>query len=159
MSLIKPYLYGVVLISLVAFCLYFVNLRNKVISQAATIELKTAENKAQAKTIESERFALSLNQASSNDYFKKVQQYEAEQKRYYDCIVDGSCVVRINASCPKLPTFRADSARTEPALPRLEGAATQNWQLLESGIDANKALYNRCMQQLKDDRLVINGSE
>lgn len=84
------------------------------------------------------------------DYQTEVKDAQDEAERLRRCIADGTCGLRVNATCPSVRVDRTAAAAGEPdaGTPRLTAAAERAYPALVAGLKAQRAQIIGLQKQL-----------
>lgn len=84
------------------------------------------------------------------DYQAEVKDAQDEAERLRRCIADGTCGLRVNATCPSVRVDRSAAAAGEPdaGAPRLTAAAERAYPALVAGLKTQRAQITGLQKQL-----------
>lgn len=94
---------------------------------------------------------LAADQAvTETNYLTEVKDAQDEAERLRRCLADGSCGLRVNATCPSVRVDRAAAAAGEPdaGTPRLTAAAERAYPALVAGLKTQRAQIKGLQEQL-----------
>lgn len=105
--------------------------------------------------VDSLRTTLRLQRELASGMTKTDTEYQAEVKdaqdeadRLHRCIADGTCGLRVNATCVRVDRPAATANRPDAAAPRLTAAAERAYPALVAGLKEQRAQITGLQQQL-----------
>lgn len=145
------YIYGAVIIALVLLGLWVNNLVD------TNIKLK-AEKKENLQTISNLEGAAKSNlaqalkdNAQSLAYLHKLEELQNEADIRNACITNGTCVVRIKATCPQLPNIEPNTTGATNASPELTEDARAGYIDLVHQIEITNLLVSAMKKRIAED--------
>ncbi len=87
---------------------------------------------------------------------KKQKAIKDERDKLNTCIANGTCGVQLNAVCDQASS---DSNGIRDGVPRLTPTAQQGLLDTRDGIDHNAALYQTCLQTLRNWKGLLEGKK
>ncbi|WP_167141289.1 lysis system i-spanin subunit Rz [Pseudomonas sp. OTU750018] len=89
-------------------------------------------------------------QAAEAEYQKEKTDAQDEADRQRRCLADGTCGVRVNATCPSVRVGRSATAATgsDAGAPELTAAAGWDFSALQQGIKDQRAQIKRLQKTL-----------
>lgn len=142
---VKFIAFAAIAVTLIAFGMHNDYLRDKVKFQKAEIEIYKANSEHQAKQIK-------LADSAKNQYLTELSERKNEIDNLRGRVESGASVVRIKASCPKMPIASPNPARVVEQSPELTAEARQYYFDLREAITETNGLLNLCISTLKNDR-------
>jgi len=141
----KLYIYAALFVGLIAFILRY----DYVVEKSERLEKENAQwAENAAKTAKQLKDA----ELARTDYLNKIEAGQNEINSLRDRVNAGSTVLRVNASCPKVPAIATDTAGAIAASPELTEDARQAYYSHRENIRTVEARYAYCVQTLKDER-------
>lgn len=88
--------------------------------------------------------------ATETNYLTEVKDAQDEADRLHRCIANGTCGLRVNATCPSVRVDRSAAAAGEPdaGTPRLTAAAERAYPALVAGLKTQRAQIAGLQEQL-----------
>lgn len=85
---------------------------------------------------------------TDTDYQAKVKDAQDEADRLHRCIADGTCGLRVAATCVRVDGAATTAAQPDAASPRLTAAAERAYPALVAGLKTQRAQITGLQQQL-----------
>lgn len=114
-----------------------------------TVKRQAADLKRADEILNEERAAVLKAQQDRTEYLAQIKEAEDETQKLRSCLADGTCGLRIRATCPTVPKTPGDTTGAEAVTARLDPAAERSYTALLSGIKKFQAMYALCIKDLE----------
>lgn len=150
---LKLYLYIAIAIGLVGLLWRFEYLSSKVTSQKLELDQGIAREAAYALNIERKEKQIKAYAENEKISIKTIEDGVNETNSIRKCIDDGTCILRVRTSCPKLPKAATDTGALRPEeSARLNAGLEQDILNLRNNIVKMKANYDELYANALSDR-------
>lgn len=142
---IRFYIYAALFIGAIAFFMRYDYLSNRVKEQNDVIQKYSVafeKQKQQIKDADTER----------TNYLNQIEAGKNEIDALRNRVSSGATVLRVNATCPKLPSTSTDSTGAIAASPELTEDARENYYSHRNDENKLNALLDLCVKTLQDER-------
>lgn len=142
---IKFYIYAALFVGAIAFFMRYDYLSTRVKEQDVVIQkYQTAFDKQQQQIKDAD--------LARTEYLNKIEASKNEIDDLRSRVSNGSTVLRVKATCPKLPSTSTDTAGAAQASPELTEDARQAYFTHRSDENELNALLDLCVKTLQDER-------
>lgn len=113
-------------------------------------ELSESRVKSLRGAVDAQRDLAEKAAKTETTYQAEVKDAQEEAERLRNCIADGTCGLRVAATCPSVRMDRAATAAGEPdaGAPRLTAAAERAYPALVAGLKTQRAQIKGLQEQL-----------
>lgn len=142
---LKFYIYAALFVGAIFFFMRYDYLSNRVKEQDDVIhKYEEAYNKQQQQIKDAD--------LARTEYLKQMEDGKNEIDTLRNRVSSGATVLRIAATCPKLPSTSTDTAGAAQASPELTEDARQAYFTHRSDENELNALLDLCVKTLQDER-------
>jgi len=142
---LRFYIYAVLFIGAIAFFMRYDYLSNRVKEQDDVIhKYEEAYNKQQQQIKDAD--------LARTEYLKQIEDGKNEIDTLRNRVSSGATVLRIAATCPKLPIASTDTTGAVTASPELTEDARENYYSHRADENKLNSLLDLCVKTLQDER-------